>query len=315
MKRVFITDGVHPLLIEGFQTAGFETTYDPSVKLNDVKNQIDQFDGIIINSKIIMDQPMLDAARRLQFIGRLGSGLEIIDLEYARKKNIAVYNSPEGNRNAVAEHALGMLLSLANKLNQADAEVRNFKWNREANRGFEIIGKTLGIIGFGHTGSTFAKKMEGLGVKVLAHDKYKKHFANTFRYVEEVPLNYLIQNSDIVSFHLPLTDDTSHFFDKKFLEHSKDGLVVINTSRGKVVNTKDLIDALLSGKVSGACLDVFENEKPHLFNEEEKIMYDKLYGFENVVLSPHVAGWTYESKEKLAQILLDKILNKKGAVN
>ncbi len=308
MKKILITDTVHPILLETFRQAGYEVTYDPAIRLETVRKVIPEFDGIIINSKILMDKAMLDAGTRLEFIGRLGSGLEIIDLEYAKEKGVGVYNSPEGNRNAVAEHALGMLLALANNLCRCDREVRQQVWQREANRGFEIVGKTVGIIGFGHTGSTFAKRLCGLEVNILAYDKYKTGFGDGLAYVKETSFEELIQNADIISLHLPLTEETFHLADKYFFEKCRQGFILINTSRGNVVNTDDLIAELKSGKMSGACLDVFENEKPRTFTERENEMYKELYTYENVILSPHVAGWTHESKRKMAETLIQKIL-------
>ncbi len=308
MKKILITDTVHPILPETFRQAGYQVIYNPEISLETVRTMISEFDGIIINSKMLMDKAMLDAGTRLEFIGRLGSGLEIIDLEYAKQKGVGVYNSPEGNRNAVAEHALGMLLSLANNLCRCDREVRQQIWQREANRGFEVVGKTVGIIGFGHTGSTFAKRLRGLDVKILAYDKYKTDFAKALDYVTEASFEDVLKNADIISLHLPLTEETFHLADQRFFAKCRQGFILINTSRGNVVKTQDLIAELKSGKMSGACLDVFENEKLRTFTEREKEMYTELYTFENVVLSPHVAGWTQESKRKMAETLIHKIL-------
>lgn len=305
---VLVTDGVHPLLLEGFEKAGFECDYRPKISLADTRAIIQNYEGLIINSKILVDKAFLDEAVRLTFIGRLGSGMEIVDQEYAKKKGIVVKSAPEGNRNAVGEHAVGMLLALANKLRKGDREVRQKHWDREANRGFEIMGKTVGIIGFGHTGNSFAKKLAGFGVKVLAYDKYKTYFAEGSNYIREAELEEIFEQADILSLHLPLTDETDGLFDASFLQKFKKRIVLINTSRGKVVKTADLITGLKNGSVMGACLDVFENEKPHQFTESEHQMYDELYQFDNVILTPHVAGWTVQSKERLAQIVLDKIL-------
>ncbi len=309
MKRgkVLITDGVHPVLFQGLEQLGFENDYHPNITLEDVHQIIHQYEGIVINSKIIADKTMFDKAQKLIFIARLGSGMEIIDQAYAQFKNIHVINSPEGNRNAVAEHALGMLLSLANNLNQADREVRKMHWDREKNRGFELYGKTIGIIGFGHTGSTFAKRLQGLEMNILAYDKYKTDYTLPFSFVKEAKLEEIKTQADIISFHLPLTNETRHYCNKTFIHECKKGVILINTSRGQVIKTNDLIIALENGKVSGACLDVFENEKTHTFSEQEKEMYQKLYDYDQVILSPHVAGWTHESKYKLSKIILEKL--------
>jgi D-3-phosphoglycerate dehydrogenase len=305
---VLVTDGVHPLLLEGFKKAGFDYDYRPKISLEATRAIIQDYEGLIINSKILVDRIFLDKAVKLKFIGRLGSGMEIVDKIYAAQKGIIVKSAPEGNRNAVGEHALGMLLALANKFRQGDREVRAKHWDRESNRGFELMGKTIGIIGFGHTGSNFAKKLAGLGVKVLAYDKYKTYFTEGSNYIRQSSMEEIFEQADIISLHLPLTEETKFLVNSEFIDKCHKNFVLINTSRGKVVSTKALIDALKNGKVSGACLDVFENEKPHTFSDNEHEMYNELYKFENVILTPHVAGWTVQSKERLAQIVLDKIL-------
>lgn len=307
MKKALVTDGVHPLLIEGLEQRGFHCDYEPNITLEEVRARIADYEGLIVNSKIIVDPFLLDRGGQLKFVGRLGSGMEIIDQEYARSKNVAVLNSPGGNCNAVAEQALGMLLTLANNLLRADREVRQKIWQREQNRGFEIMGSTVGIIGFGHTGSHFAQKLAGMGVSVLAYDKYKTNYTEGYAHVEESDLVGILTHADIISFHLPLTEETHHLVNQDLLDQCKPGVVIINTSRGKVVHTESLLQGLDSGKVRGACLDVFENEKPATFSEAENRLYQRLYALDNVVLSPHVAGWTIESKRRLAAILLDKI--------
>ena len=307
MRKVLVTDGVHPLLLEGLTALGFQCDYHPKIGLERVRGMVSDYEGIIINSKVLMDKEMLDAGAKLEFVGRLGSGMEIIDLEYAAQKGIAIHGAPEGNCNAVAEHALGMLLALANNFLQGDREVRKKNWQREKNRGFEIMGRTVGIIGLGHTGSQFAKKLSGMGVEILAYDKYKTNYTNNFEQVRETTLEDILTNADIISLHLPFTPETKHLVNADFLRKCKDGVILINTSRGNVAKTKDLIVGLKSGKVGGACLDVFENEKTATFSQAEHTMYNELYEFENVILSPHVAGWTRESLQRLAEVLLRKI--------
>jgi D-3-phosphoglycerate dehydrogenase len=306
-KKVLITDGVHPVMFEGLEELGFNYDYMPKISLEEVHQIIGDYEGLIVNSKIIAKKELFDKAEKLFFIARLGSGMEIIDQEYAKKKGIHVINSPEGNRNAVAEHALGLLLSLANKFIIADKEVRTKHWNREKNRGFEIQGKTIGLIGFGHTGGTFGKKLAGLEMNVLAYDKYKKDYTHHFPYIQESTLEDIQKKADIISFHLPLNEKTHHIANKVFFDNCKKGMILINTARGSLVHTLDLIEALDSGQVGGACLDVFENEKPDTFSYDEHRMYDDLYRFENVILSPHIAGWTQESKYKLSKVILDKL--------
>jgi D-3-phosphoglycerate dehydrogenase len=308
MKKVLITDGVHPLLIEGLKKHGYQVDYDPAIPLEQVREIVGEYRGMIINSKILVDREMLDKGRQLEFIGRLGSGLEIIDLDYAQVKGVRILNSPEGNCNAVGEHALGMLLALANNLVRSDREVRRMIWEREKNRGFELRGRTIGLIGFGHTGRAFAQKLRGMEMRILAYDKYKTGFQQQFPYVEEVELAQIKKEAEIISLHLPLTEETTGWINSAFLKTCQKGLILINTSRGTIIPTLDLIHLLEKGHLRGACLDVFENEKPTTFSAEERTQYEQLYSFENVILSPHIAGWTKESKELLASILLRKIV-------
>jgi D-3-phosphoglycerate dehydrogenase len=309
MRRVLITDDCHALLINGLEEMGWMVDFEPNISPDETKDRITAYEGLVINSKILVNREFLDKAVQLQFVARLGSGMEIVDREYAAEKGVKVWSSPEGNRNAVAEQALGMLLGLANHLPRADREVRQNIWKREANRGWELKGKTLGIIGFGHTGSQFARKLAGMEMRVLAYDKYKPEgFAAEMSWVSESNLAQIQADADVISLHLPLTSETRHFVDQSFLQRCKRGFVLINTARGKNVHTEDLVLSLESGQTGGACLDVFENEKPETFTEKEREWYKRLHQMENVVLSPHVAGWTHESKKLLAEILLQKII-------
>jgi D-3-phosphoglycerate dehydrogenase / 2-oxoglutarate reductase len=308
MKRVLITDDCHPLLKDGLKELGFECDDQPDISYADTCRIIGAYQGLIINSKILVNATFLDAATQLRFVARLGSGMEIVDREYAAQKGVAVLSSPEGNRNAVAEQALGMLLAWSNNLLRSDREVRRMEWHREANRGWEIDGKTIGIIGFGHTGSRFARKLAGFDARVLAYDKYKTEYTRDYPRVHRASgPEQIQQEADIISLHLPLTPETRHYFNKAFIDQCKTGVVLINTSRGSCVDTAALVAALESGKMGGACLDVFENEKPATYSEAEKVLFERLAKLDNVVLSPHVAGWTHESKRLLAEILLNKI--------
>ena len=308
MKRVLITDDCHPLLTEGLTKMGFACDFLPDITLEKTRRVIPDYEGLIINSKILVNREFLDRAEKLRFVGRLGSGMEIVDRAYAAERGVAVVSSPEGNRNAVAEQALGMLLALANNLLRADREVRQNVWQREANRGWELRGKTLGIIGFGHTGSQFARKLAGMEMTVLAYDKYKPAgYAAGMEWVQETTMEEIQTRSDIVSLHLPLTAETRHLVDKPFVDRCKRGFMLINTSRGSCVKTEDAIAALEDGRMGGACLDVFENEKPETFSAAEKQVYERLHALENVVLAPHIAGWTHESKRLMAEILVEKI--------
>ena len=308
MRSVLITDDCHPLLRTGLESMGWQCDFLPDILPEEALAVIGQYEGLVINSKIKVDQIFLDAAEKLRFVARLGSGMEIVDRAYPAQKGVQVFSSPEGNRNAVAEQALGMLLALSNNLLRADRELRQNIWLREANRGWELSGKTIGIIGFGHTGSQLARKLAGMEMEVLAYDKYKPTgYSEEFSWVNEVSLAQIQARADIISLHLPLTEETYHIVDAHFLQSCKPGVVLINTARGQHVCTENLIQALENGQIGGACLDVFEQEKPHLFSENDKVMYARLHALPNVVLSPHIAGWTRESKQRLADILLQKI--------
>ncbi len=306
--KILITDNVHQLLPQKLKERGFDVTYLPEIKWDEVYDIIEDYCAIVINTKTKMNKQILDKAKNLKLIVRLGSGLDIIDLDYARKKNITVVRTPEGNRNAVAEHAMGLLLSLLNNIVISNNEVKKFQWNREKNRGIELEGKTIGIIGFGNTGSCFAEKLKSFGIKILVFDKYKQRFDDKFRYVIKSTMNQLWEECDIVSFHIPLTEETKYLVDKNFINKFKKNIYLINTSRGKIINTKDLINELESGKIRGAALDVLENEKPWIYNDEEKVLYKKMFSMENVIVTPHIAGWTSESKEKIAKFSYDKII-------
>jgi D-3-phosphoglycerate dehydrogenase / 2-oxoglutarate reductase len=308
MKRVLITDELHPVLIENLENAGYKCDYFTHYTNKEVREHIHIYTGIIINSKIIIDREVLDKGVNLRFIGRLGSGMEIIDVEYAREKGVDCYNSPEGNRDAVGEHAVGMLLALFNNIIRSDAEVRQLIWQREKNRGLELKGKTVGIIGYGNTGKAIARKLSGFEVEILAHDKYLSGFSD--EYVKEADMQLIYEKADIVSLHLPLTTETHYLVNDSFINSFTRNIFLINTSRGKIVNTQSLLTALDSGKIRGACLDVYENEQPENYSEEEKKWFTQLFNHKNVILSPHIAGWTHESKEKLASILSEKILLK-----
>jgi D-3-phosphoglycerate dehydrogenase len=308
MKRVLITDDCHPLLMESLAELGFSCDFRPDITLEETRAVIAGYEGLIINSKILVDRSFLDLAVQLRFVGRLGSGMEIVDRPYATLRGVAVFSSPEGNRNAVAEQALGMLLTLSNHLLRADREVRQKIWLREANRGWELKGKTIGIIGFGHTGSQFAKKLAGMEMKVLAFDRYLNDYSEGMPWVLEVDsLEVIIERADIISLHLPLTAETKHLVHADFIQKCKPGFILINTSRGACVDTASVVAGLRSGQIGGACLDVYENEKPATYSEQESIIYEALFGFENVVVTPHIAGWTQDSKRLLAETLLKKI--------
>jgi len=307
MKILFI-DTTHPILPEKLEELGFQCDYFSNYQYEDYLNCIGDYDGVVIRSKIKLDQIIIDKAEKLKFIARVGAGLENIDVAYAKSKGIHCINSPEGNRDAVAEHALGMILALRNHLKRVDAEVRKGIWKREENRGFEMKGKTLGIIGFGNMGAAFAQRLQGFEMRVIAYDKYKSGFANSF--VEEVDLEEIFQESDIISFHVPLTDETKYMFDKNWVSKMQKPFYLINTARGPVVNTQDLLDGIEDGKILGAALDVLEFEGvsfEKLKDEELPESYKKLLECDKVLLSPHIAGWTIESNIKLSSVIVNKV--------
>lgn len=305
--KILHLDTNHELLINQLKDLGFTNDEDYTSSKENIKTKIHLYDGFIIRSRFSIDKSFLDAASRLKFIGRVGAGLENIDCDYAEQKGITLIAAPEGNRNAVGEHSLAMLLSLFNKLNKADKEVRNGKWLREENRGLELDGKTVGLIGYGNMGKAFAKKLRGFNVTVLCYD-IKANVAD--ENAKQVSLNELQQRADVLSLHTPETPLTINMVDDAFINQFKKPFWLINTARGKSLVTKHLVSALQSGKVLGAGLDVLEYEKSSfesLFSSKMPEAFEYLINSENVLLSPHVAGWTVESKEKLAQTIVDKI--------
>ncbi|MGB6035476.1 MAG: NAD(P)-dependent oxidoreductase [Cryomorphaceae bacterium] len=312
MKRVLFIDRVHPFLEEELTRHGFQCAHDYNGSYEAIKKKLPDFQGLVIRSRIPVDKALLEAASHLAFIARSGAGLENIDLAATKDRGIAVYNSPEGNMDAVGEHAIGMLLSLFNHLKKADLEVRKGIWDREGNRGLELAGKTVGIIGFGHMGSAFAKKLSGFDCRILAYDKYKKEYAPS--YVEETALELLKAESDIISMHLPLSAETDRYVDANFIRSCKKPFFLINTARGRHVVISDLLKGLDQGRIQGACLDVLEFEKKSfdLGSDEMPEDFKRLAKSEKVILSPHVAGWTQESYLKLSSFLAEKVLKNHG---
>jgi len=306
IKKVAFIDKVHPHLMQQLSAKDIQCDDLSGLSFDEVLSQISNYDGIVIRSKFPVNRIFLDAATSLQFIARSGAGMENIDVDYARIKGIALFNSPEGNRTAVAEHAVGMLLSLFNHLNRVDSEVRKGIWLRAENRGHELKGKTVGIIGYGNMGHAFAKRLSGFQVKVLAYDKYKQDYGD--QYAKESSWEELYEKADVISLHVPLAEDTYHLLAKERLTKFKKPLYVINTARGKNINTKDLLDAMDSGRVVGACLDVLEFEGSSFEQlDRENELYQRLIRSDKVILSPHIAGWTHESYVKLADFLFKKI--------
>ncbi len=309
--KILHLDSNHPLLINQLCELGFQNDEDYTSSKDEIEAKIHLYDGFIIRSRFKIDKHFLDKATNLKFIGRVGAGLENIDCEYAASKNIALIAAPEGNRNAVGEHSLAMLLSLFNKINKADKEVRNGKWLREENRGIELDGKTVGLIGYGNMGKSFAKKLRGFDVNVICYDL--KHNVGDEN-CKQVSLKELQEKADVLSLHTPQTELTKNMVNAAFINSFKKNFWLINTARGTSVVTKDLMNALKSGKILGAGLDVLEYEKSSFENlfsgNKMPEAFQYLIASENVILSPHVAGWTLESKEKLAQTIVDKIKEK-----
>jgi len=306
--KVLLLDSNHPILKSELENLSFQCDEDFTSSKEKVEEKIHNYEGIVIRSRFAIDKAFIDKATHLKFIARVGAGLENINIEYAREKNIHLVSAPEGNRNAVGEHTLGMILSLFNKLNKADSEVRQGKWLREDNRGVELDGKTVGIIGYGNMGKAFAKKLKGFDVEVLCYD-IKASVGD--KNAKQVSLKELQRKVDVLSLHIPETPLTINMVNTKFINSFTKPFWLINTGRGKSVVTEDLVIALKSDKILGAGLDVLEYEKSsfeNLFldnNLPKPFQY--LINADNVLLSPHVAGWTKESKEKLAQTIVDKI--------
>lgn len=296
---------MHESIIPMLEKQGHEVVYSPEITRDEILACVAEFDGLIIRSKTPMDRDLLERATNLKFIGRAGAGLDKIDLEYMAERDIKLFHAAKGNRDAVAEHAVGMLLALFNTIEKANQEVRKGIWDREGNRGHELMGKTVGIMGFGNMGKSFAQRLQGFNVNILAYDKYKMDFGDDF--VQEVIWEKLKAEADILSIHVPLTPETRDFFTLKELKSFAKPFWLINTARGEVISFKTLNEALDQGILRGALLDVLENEKFQKFTPEQKAEFEKLAARENVLFSPHVAGWTYESYEKINKVLAKRI--------
>ncbi|MFA6932286.1 MAG: NAD(P)-dependent oxidoreductase [Bacteroidales bacterium] len=307
--KILIIDTTHKVLIDMLVNAGFQIDHKPDYSREDILKEIENYHAIVVRSKIEIDKEVIDRGKNLKCIARVGAGMDAIDTEYAQSKGIVCLNSPEGNRDAVGEHALGMLLSLFNKIAISDHQVRLGQWRREENRGLEIKGKTIGLIGYGNMGNAFAQRLLGFDCKVIAYDKYKENYSN--HYAHEVSLETLFKETDILSLHIPLTKETKYLVDSNFISQFQKPIYIINTSRGKVVKTQDLIEKMKDGAVLGVCLDVLEYEE---FSNElcsnKQIPKDliSLLQMPNAIFTPHVAGWTIESYYKLSYHLSQKII-------
>ena len=311
MKKVLIIDAIHPLFEEKLSASGFFFTDGTKLSKAEIKNVIGDYNGVAIRSRFKLDRDILASATNLQFIARAGAGMENIDVEFAKSRGVVCINAPEANRNAVGEHALAMLLALFNKLFIADAEVRKGVWNREENRGIELNGKKIGIIGFGNMGSAFAEVLRGFEVEVLVYDKYININQAWFPFVKQVDLDEIYINADVISLHVPLTEETTYFVDGDFLNNCKKNIFIINTARGQVLNTDALVEAMKTGRVLGACLDVIEYEGlsfEQMVVDQLPAAWQFLIESDNVVLSPHIAGWSFESHRKISEVMASKVL-------
>lgn len=302
-NKILIADDIHPIFIEQAEALGYTCDYQPTIKLEEALQIIAGYAGLVIRSKFNVDKRVMDTATSLRFVCRAGAGMDNIDEPYAAEKKITLINASEGNMDAVGEHAVGLLLSLMNHFNTADAEIRNGEWKREANRGFELKGKTVGIIGYGFMGKSFAKKLSGFEVDVIAYDKYKTGFSD--RYAREVSMEEIVKHSNVLSIHVPLTKETNGMINDDLLYYFKKPIFFINTSRGKVAKVRSVLNAIKEGKILGAGLDVLETEKVPALAEQE--WFDDLKRSGKVILTPHVAGWTFDSYRKISEVMVAKL--------
>ncbi len=304
-NRVLIIDQMHESIVPMLEEIGCEVNYEPSISREEILDSIGSYSGLIVRSKTSVDQELINAAHQLQFVARAGAGMDKLDTDYLRSKNITILNAPEGNRDAVGEHAMGLLLNLLNQITIANEEVKRGEWRREENRGMELKGKVVGIYGFGNTGSSFAKRLSGFSCEVLAFDKYRTNFGNEL--VQEVSEDEFRERVEVLSIHVPLTEETNAYFSQEELKRYPNLKIILNTARGELLPLSDVVELLENNNLSGAGLDVLENEKLDKLTESEQSVFQRLASNKNVILTPHVAGWTHESYRRINQVLVEKI--------
>ena len=302
-KKILIVDDLHPVFKESAEALGYQVDDRPAITRAETLAVVKDYVGIAVRTKFRIDKELFDVAPNLKFVARAGAGLDNIEIDIAKEKGIALLAANEGNMDAVGEHAIGLLLSLMNNFRKADVEIRKGIWDREGNRGYELKGKTVGIIGYGFMGQSFARKLSGFGVNVIAYDKYKTGFSDEF--AKEVSMEEIVKHSDVLSLHIPLTKETKQMVDDEYLFHFKKPIFFINTARGEIVNVKAVLNNLTNGKILGAGLDVLEAEKFPMLAEQD--WYDALKTNEKVILTPHIAGWTFDSYRKISEVLAEKL--------
>ncbi|MEM6642983.1 MAG: NAD(P)-dependent oxidoreductase [Bacteroidota bacterium] len=304
-KKVLIVDDMHESILPLLRNEGFEPIYLPIVSREEILELIPDFHGLVIRSKTTVDKELIQQAKKLEFVARAGAGLDKLDEANLREHGILIVNAPEGNRDALGEHTLGLLLAVLHRINVSFQQIKGGSWDREGNRGIELKGKVVGIYGVGYMGKSFASKLKGLGCKVIGYDKYKYEFSEDF--IEKVSLDEFQQRTEILSIHIPLTDETEYLFDKSYLSRFSQLRIVLNTARGKVLRTSDLTDLIEEGKVYGAGLDVLENEKPSTYSAKDRELIKRLAVLPNVIVTPHVGGWTFESYQRINEVLVGKL--------
>lgn len=304
--KVLIVDDLHPVLINVLSQHGFTCKYAPEMLYTQMLSEIQDYEGIVMRSHTLIDKALLDRAKKLKFIAKAGSGIDNIDENECKKRNITIINAPEGNRDAVAEFTVGILLNLARNICTANNEAKHFEWKREENRGFELKGKTIGIIGYGNIGYALSQRLHGFEMNILAYDKYKSYFSNL--YAQEATLEQLYEEADIITFHVPLTAETKGWIHFEWLKKFRKSIVLLNMARGKIAVLEDVLKGLETGKISALGLDVLPNEKFDTYSQKENEVLQKIARFSNVILTPHIAGWTFTSKVKLSEVLAYKIL-------